>query len=321
MLYFSDYNFVRMYKLLPLLVCLVWSTFSVAQTERLAAVYKNNRLVVEHKVKKGENVFSVARMYHVPPASLADVNGFAVQATLVEGRTVDIPLAAYNHIEEEPPYKNDVRELYYKVSGENMAKVVRITSVPQRKIEQWNRLPNNDLRNGQDLMVGWVMYDGTPVVAHNKGGDWSTRQVEQTQMEKDMPARTLDAVEHAQDSVWTIKVVKPLDSIKTDPNEDIYMRQTVNEQRMMSEKGPAVFFAAANSAPTSFYAFHNSAARGAIIKVYNPGSGKTVFVKVIGKIPATAQYHNSVIGISSSAKKELGIKENKMFCEISYGVL
>lgn len=310
-----------MYKLLPLFVCMFLSTLSVAQTEKFTAIHKNDRLVIEHKVKRGENVFSIARMYHVPPAALADVNGCAVQATLLDGRIIDVPLAAYNHIEEEPAYKNDVRELYYKVDGETMQKLVRITSVPQRKIESWNKLSNNNLNNGQEIMIGWLMYDATPVVAHNKGGDWSTRQVEQTQIEKDMPARPLDAIEHAQDSAWTIKVEKPVDSFKIDPNEEVYMRQTMNEQRMMSEKGPAVFFAAANSAPTSFYAFHNTAIRGAIIKVYNPGTRKTVFVKVIGKIPATAQYHNSVIGISSAAKKELGIKENKMFCEISYGVL
>jgi LysM repeat protein len=311
-----------MYKLLPLFVCLLWSTFCIAQKEKFTAVYKNNKLVIEHRVKKGENVFSIARMYHVPPAALADMNGFAVQATLLDGRVIDVPLAVYNHINEEPSYKNDVRELYFKVDGQAMQKVARITNVPQRKIEKWNNLPNNNLHDGQELMIGWVLYDGTPVVsAHNKGGDWSTRQVEQKQMEKDMPMRPLDAAEHPQDSVWTVKVVKPVDTTKTDPNEEVYMRQTKNEQIMITEKGPAVFFTAANSSPKSFYAFHNSAIRGAIIKVYNPGTGKSVFVKVIGTIPATAQYHNSIIGISSAAKKELGIRENKMFCEISYGAL
>jgi LysM repeat protein len=312
-----------MYKLLPLFVCLLWSTLCVAQKEKITTVYKDNKLVIEHRVKRGENVFSIARTYHVPPAALSDANGVAVQATLVEGRIMNIPLAVYNHINEEPAYKNDVRELYYKVDGQNMAKVSRITNVPQRKIEKWNNLSDNNLNDGQELMIGWVLYDATPVAkpATGHGGDWSTRQVEQTQMEKDMPMRSLDAAEHSGDSVWTVKVVKPVDTIKTDPNEEVYMRQTLNEQRMITEKGPAVFFAAANNAPKSFYAFHNSAIRGAIIKVYNPGTGKSVFVKVIGTIPATAQYHNSVIGISSAAKRELGIKENKMFCEISYGVL
>lgn len=310
-----------MYKLLPLFVCLLWSTICVAQKERLTAVYKYNKLVIEHKVKRGETIFSIARMYYVPPAALADANGCAVQATLTDGKVMDVPLAVYNHINEEPAYKNDIRELYFKVDGQAMQKLVKIANVPQRKIEKWNNLPDNNIRDGQELMIGWVLYDATPIGIASKGGDWSTRQAEQTQMEKDMPMRPLDAAEHAKDSVWVIKPVKPEDTLKADPNEEAYMRQTKNEQLMITEKGPAVFFTAANSSPKSFYAFHNGAIRGAIIKVYNPGTGKSVFVKVIGTIPATAQYHNSLIGISSAAKKALGIRENKMFCEISYGAL
>ncbi len=320
-----------MLKLVPLLICMLWSSLCVAQKERFAAVYKKNNLVIEHKVKKGETVFSIARKFHAPPATVADINSLSYESLLSEGQMVDVPLAVYNHINEEPSYSRDIRSLYYTVDGESMSRLVRITGVPQRKIEKWNELPNNHIRNGQELMIGWVLYDATPIAQETtksntsvaNRGDWSTRASQENVMvENPTPPRTLDAVEHNTVKQEPEKISRPslVDSTKEmGLDEQTYMSQTMDGQSVIAEKGPAVFFTAANNAPKSYYAFHNSARRGTIVKVFNPGTGKTVFVKVIGTIPATAQYHNSVIGISAAAKRELGIRENKMFCELSYG--
>lgn len=321
-----------MFRLLPLLICMLWSSLCVAQKERFAVSYKKNNLVIEHKVKKGETVFSIARMFHAPPAAVADINGLSYESSLREGQMIDVPLAKYNHINEEPSYKRDIRSLYYTVDGESMSRLVRITGVPQRKIEKWNELPNNHIRKGQELMIGWVLFDATPIVPEQKNttsvanrGDWSTRAVQDNAtIANTTPQRTLDAVEHnvvKQEEPEKISMPSSIDSTKEmSLDEQAYMIQTMNDQSVIEEKGPAVFFTTTDMTPKSFYAFHNSARRGSIIKVFNPGTGKAVFVKVIGTIPATAQYHNSVIGITAAAKKELGIRENKMFCELSYGL-
>ena len=317
-----------MFRSLLLFICMLGGTFCFAQNKKFAVQYKKDNLVIEHKVLKGETVFSIARKYHVPPSMLTDVNSISYQANLTEGGIIDVPLAIYNHINEAPEYMNDVRPLYYTVDGrESMSRVVKITGVPQRKIEKWNNLPDNNIHDGQELMVGWVLYDATPMTQDVKEpdnvvktrGDWSTRAIEdkneKTPKYTYVPERTLDNLQPD-----TVGAFKKCDTVLSADGE-LYMSQTLHEQRVIEEKGPAVFFAAANSAPKSLYAFHNSARRGAIIKVFNPGTGKAVYVKVIGTIPATAQYYNSVIGISAAAKKELGVRENKMFCELTYGVL
>jgi hypothetical protein len=68
------------------------------------------------------------------------------------------------------------------------------------------------------------------------------------------------------------------------------------------------------------YAFHNVAPRGTDIRVYNPGADKFVFVKVMGGLPDTKQYANSVIGISADAKELLGVSimEDKAWVELKY---
>jgi murein DD-endopeptidase MepM/ murein hydrolase activator NlpD len=314
-----------MLRYISLVICMLTVSFCFAQHEKFTVIHKKDNLVIEHKVKKGETVFSVARRYHVPPSMLADINNMTYKTELKDGATVDIPLAVYNHINEAPDYMGDVRPLYYKVGyKEDMSRVVKIAGVPQRKIEKWNNLPNSSIRDGQELMVGWVLFDNTPVKQEVKEpdnitrarGDWSTRGAGH-QEQKITPERTLDNLQPD-----TVIVIRKADTVKqVSEAEELYLSQTMNEQRVIEEKGPATFFASANSAPKSIYAFHNTARKGSIIKVFNPGTGKSVFVKVIGAIPATAQYYNSIIGISAAAKRELGVKENKMFCEITYGVL
>ena len=315
-------NKEKMFRSILLMICLLWSAGSFAQNERFFVVHKDGNLIIEHKARTGETVFSVARRYHVPPSMLADANRLDYKAELEQGQIIDVPLAVYNHINEAPEYMNDVRPLFYVVDGrQDMQRVVRITGVPQRKIEKWNKLANNNLHDGQELMVGWVLFDATPIKLEVKEpaevsrrrGDWSTREREAV---KDIPARPLDVKDYD-----TVIVVKKTDTTEASAEEELYLSQTMNEQRLITEKGPAVFFNPASASSKSLYAFHNTARRGAIIKVFNPGTKKTVYVKVIGAIPGTAQYHNSVIGISATAKEELGVNENKMFCEISYGVL
>jgi hypothetical protein len=98
------------------------------------------------------------------------------------------------------------------------------------------------------------------------------------------------------------------------------MMQTNSEQVVTEEKGTAVFFENKGKLSSSkvIYALHNTAKRGTIIKVYNPGTDKTVFVKVLGSIPDTKMYHNCVIGIGSSAKELLMVTEEKAWCELKY---
>lgn len=87
------------------------------------------------------------------------------------------------------------------------------------------------------------------------------------------------------------------------------------------DKGAAVFFDMPGKVKTGkgkYYAFHNLARRGAIVKIHNPGTDKTIFAKVLGPMPVNEKYHNCIIGISAGAKAKLGATSDKMWCELSY---
>jgi hypothetical protein len=156
----------------------------------------------------------------------------------------------------------------------------------------WNTLHGNSLQEGQPLFIGWVKIVPKDSINLLNGVAYPNRCTR--------PATAVDTSKHA---------FGELDSL--------YNAQTRNGTNVISEKGTAVFFEKAGNSKI-YYAFHNTTPRGAVIKVTNPGTGRTVYVKVLGPIPDTKLYANSVIGISSTAKDALGINDAKAWVELSY---
>lgn len=68
----------------------------------------------------------------------------------------------------------------------------------------------------------------------------------------------------------------------------------------------------------NFYALHATAPVGSLITVKNMMNNKTITVKVVGKLPATAENEHLIIKLSSSAAKALNILDAKFRVGISY---
>ena len=125
----------------------------------------------------------------------------------------------------------------------------------------------------------------------------------------------------AQQAKTQALVMPIMDTSKYKPSETelAYMKQTHNESKITTEKGPAVFFDMAGGHGSNvFFGFHNSVPRGTIIKVFNPGTGKAIYVKILGPMPETKQYYNSIMGINSDAKEALGVRDTRMWCDLSF---
>lgn len=272
--------------------------------------YKN-KWYIKHKVRSGETIFMLARRYHVPPAMLADANGLNYQQGLDKNKVLWIPLGAYNRKKSLPSDLGQTRALYYKVDQyDNLFIIARFADVKQRLLQEWNRMDDNNVEPGSILKVGWVLYDATQLpfadTSRSKSGMVATSE--------DGSNGVLAGKYANADTV--IKIKKKED--EQSKEEKQYMVQTYNESFLLDEKGTAVFFDMPGKPKSTYYAFHNSAPRGTIIKVFNPGTKMFVFVKVLGPLPNTSQYHNSIIGIASNAKTALGVVDDKLWCELYY---
>lgn len=281
-------------------------SFSCFAQDSLFVIEKSGKWIIPHSVSKGETIFTIARNYHVPPAMLADANGINYSTNLLPGTIINVPLSTYNHVNQKPA-NNDERELFYRVQDrDNLFRIAQYAGVRQKQLQEWNSLTDNNVTPGETLLVGWVLYDETNIIA-------APATNKKKVVNEDSVASSVTQ------TIASDTTVRSANSIL---EENTYNSQTNNGLNIITEKGKVVFYDMVGKVKTKggsiYYAFHNTAPRGRVIKVYDPGTDKTVYAKVLGPLPQTKQYAGAIMGMSSGAKKELGVNENKTWCEISY---
>ncbi len=321
-----------MLRLLIIALLSLVSYTGFASADSLFIVSKNDKWMAAHTVKRGETIFTIAQQYHVPPATLADENGVNYQNGLAVGSTLYVPVGIFNKATAATPAGGWV-PVYYKIrEQDNLYRISKNINEPQRNIQEWNNMSDNSVHVGQVLIVARLLYDAktnnfassesttrtetkkADTVTVPKGQKYTVQFKERKETQKDGSIATYIV----RDTVWA-------DTLGAFGKT--YMQQTGNEKYITEEKGSAVFYETpgklrsrygADAKSSVIYAFHNLARRGTIIKVYNPGTDKYIFVKVMGPLPETKQYHNSVIGIGDDAKEVLGVVEDKAWVELKY---
>ena len=301
---------------LLILFALILSSSAYAQ-DTLWVKRMEGKTYVVHIVHSGEDIFLLAKKYSVPPAALADANNLNYQTGLEKGSKIWVPVDNYNFIRVESVLKS--KPIYYKTTNsDKLNDVSRLTNVSQSTIQRWNHLSMPDIKAGQILQIGWIAFDSTqvPFAAKNK------TEVIPAISKATVKVNTLNNVSNktsAQNNSG--KQTNTVDTTKPAPQnayEELYNEQ-VTGQPSNTENGAAVFYPLKiKTAEGVYYAFHNTAAKGTIIKVTNPANGNIIYAKVIGTIPNLPDYNNSIIALSTNAAKGLMAKERRMFCKIEF---
>ncbi len=89
------------------------------------------------------------------------------------------------------------------------------------------------------------------------------------------------------------------------------------QKKSVEERGAACWNAKGNS-KTDLYCLHRIAKVGSIVAVTSTMSNRTVYAKVIGKIPENAYGYETVVIVAPSVAKMLGAKDEKFFVKIRY---
>ncbi len=292
-------------------------------------------LYINHIVKKGENFYSLSRTYGVPPKEIATVNNTSMDHGLQLGHSLHIPLTAANFSQKAdaggtPVYhKVTDKETLYRVS-------VNHNKVPIDNIRQWNNFSGDGLKKDSYIVIGFLKAGGSagsaPVAAAKKEvpAEPATEAVEKPQ-----PALPAPKKESAKKEAEPRPVQEQSEQIADAPTttapapartpvavangenfEEVYNQQTSNGKKANGEKGPGTWFK--SNAVGKYYALHNTAPRGTIIKVTNPLNGKSIYAKVLDVIPQMKANAGLIIKLSDSAQDALGSNESRFYCELSY---
>ena len=309
-------------KRLIFLVLLMFTLVGLqAQTDSLGVEKKGELLLVLHKVQSGQTLYSLARRYGATVAEIQTENPELSQGLKV-GQTIKIP---YGKVPEKATeVVNTAKAKIHTVgSGETLYSISRRYGVSVDDIKRWNNLPNNNLSSGQKLRVSALPVQ--PPAA-------TTLPVQtpdpQPEPEVTTPVQTDEVADTVQDQVSadTVSVTLPEDTADTDNTID--PQETVSSEpdtidypgRAFTEvKRVGVAELIVEDEPSSkFLALHKTAEVGTVIKIRNLKNDLTVYVRVVGQIPDTADNENVLIKINKRAHDQLKAIDPRFRVELSY---
>jgi hypothetical protein len=150
-------------------------------------------------------------------------------------------------------------------------------------LQKRNKLKLPSVNNGQILTIGWFPKGGIPDSL--KIVKWMSEQI----------------------SAENFKLKKVYDGQKSKNAKEIIQEGKSTwpkHQPVKSGKSLSVLF--------------NQASEGAIVRIENPMTKRSLYAKVIGKVPDTAFARDSVVILSTTLAETLGILDEASFVKVHY---
>ena len=247
--------------------------------DSLWLIVEEEKKYILHPVKPKQTLFSIARYYNLSLADLFEHNpDFRTDPTLHTGSRVKIPI----------PNKAIKR---YKTTGFVASKNISIYYI----VQYGDNLYQISKRNF-DMPVD-------SVAKRNKLKNNNIR-----------PGQLLHVGWMGTEGVhedWRAKKEStPSDALKTRYQEEKKKRREVDSQGVC-------FWQKDSKEKGDLYALHREAAIGTPIAVTNPMFNRTVYAKVIGRIPDGYERNVEVV-LSPEAARKLGAKDPRFFTKVKY---
>jgi LysM repeat protein len=240
---------------------------------------KTGEKIIEHRIQKGQTLYSLARFYGLNEEELFPYNPNLQSNKLPIGQVVRVPIpnGAIKRFKGDNFKMWKYAPIHFVVKkGDNVYKIAKtLFHMPVDSVLKWNNLPNQTIQPGQRLFVGWVSIDGVN-----------------------------DSLRNGRKPSIDIHVLK-----------DDYGK--VKKSNQVQESG-AAFWQTKGNAKTDLYCLHRTAKVGSVISVTNTMNSKTTYAKVIGRMPANIYGSETIIVVAPSVAKLLGAKDEKFFVKISY---
>jgi LysM repeat protein len=298
-----------MKKSLAIILLLLCFTLSEAQTSGNAVTYT---------ITKGDTWYSVARKFHLTYAELRIANK-EISDKLSIGQKIKVP----SKLKPNDPYfeknKMDVpsakaennsssrsteSRLHVVSRSETLFSIAKRYNVSVSDIKEWNHLRSNAISNGQVLTI--KIETATPSVPKS-----DTKPVTETNSADKNPS-----VPPAPEIPEKAENAKPT-PLSTGPAKPIVF---ANNRKEVNETGVAAWIEDEAINPNKYYALHRTAPIGTIIKVVNRMNSRSVFVKVVGKLPQTGDNEGLIIKISKAGAEKLGVLDARFQTQLIYGI-
>lgn len=299
-----------------------------------------------HTVAPKETLYSLARQYNIHPKELAAYNNIPVETGLTIGQVIKIPAkgtippirSGQPNAEPVPAINQgekvaQLAPVYHKVEKkETLYHISKLyPNITVDDIKKWNKLTGDGVSEGTNLIVGYQNGKKGAVVS-----PVVVKEVEENKTVTKEPRKQTPVNEKAETRenpvVVETKVVAPktTEVVKEEVNKitgknfnggyfkSLY-EQTSGKKNMKEESGTAAIFKSTSGwEDGKYYCLHNTAPAGAIVKITNKGTQKSVYAKVLDVIPDLKQNNGIFLRLSNAAADELGAGENNFEAVLNY---
>ncbi|MBC3538214.1 LysM peptidoglycan-binding domain-containing protein [Rufibacter sediminis] len=304
---------------------------------------QNGKTYITHKVTPGETLYGLARKYAVGVDQIVAVNK-NVNKSLIVGQTVLIPMragststaAVTTSAAAETPVASPAANRTYEVDAkgnkihtvqarQTMFSIANLHQVSIDDLKKWNNLTSSTVKVGQKMIVGVgakapAQASGTQTASKVYVPESDDVVTTAKQPATNTAAAATPAKQPATSTApvaTTAKTTTPAPA-KAEADEDKPAASKTSEYvSRINESGMAEQIETRTDA-NKFLALHKSAPVGTIMAVKNPMNDQTVYVRVIGKLPATGDNDKVVVKLSRKACQQIGAVDKRFRVEVSY---
>ncbi|MDP4250687.1 MAG: LysM peptidoglycan-binding domain-containing protein [Bacteroidota bacterium] len=289
-----------------------------------------------HTVTAKENWYSIGRLYNASPHDLATYNNMSFDKPLDIGQQINIPLTTSNFDQRQRKGSGEALiPIYHTVQEKEWA--FRLSSiyndVPVSNLEKWNKLKRDDVKQGMELIVGFLKVKtdqsyfasnqlSTPVQQPPAVATVSAEKPKETRI-TDRPEPPVNGTTSKSTSVPPVSTAS---STSGSEHTNIYAASHAsggffsisylgnNNKSFSGQAG--TFKSTSGWTDGKYYALMNGVPVGTIIRISS--SGKIVYAKVLGQLPEMKESNGLLIRISNAASAELGTGEGRFSVDVRY---
>lgn len=297
--------------------------FCVTAQQKLLLKGKPNAMYIEHKVGEKESLSSIGRIYGITASQLSRFNGRSPSSVLSKGSTLKIPLSI-NDISQ----KTGTPVYHTVVKGDNLFKISqRYNKVPVSQLKNWNKLGAAGVKNGQELVVGYIKTNS------DQPSPVSTQKEAVTEKSVESIVAT-DAATKSQvsEQIKTVPVKekeaapvfhKDLDEKNTVtlPDEgffaSLYDRDDLTLVQQYRSGDAATFKTISGWTDRKYYVLINDIKPGTIVRI-TASNNKSICARVLSQLPVTKGDEGLLLRMNNAAAAALGIKDEKFTVTLTF---
>jgi LysM repeat protein len=289
---------------------------AVAPPDSIGVEMRGGQRFVKHRVAGGETLFGLARRYHVSVDQLTAANP-QLKSGLAVGQVVLVPRpAAGKTTAAASPAKatSTPTPTHYTVAkGETLFAIARRFQLAPADLIKLNKLPaDGSVRVGQQLLLSGSTEATTPVTAV-----YQPKATPAPAAADEPKTAAIDPAKPAQIATVTPAPAAAKETEKETSHEE--SRTPTRASELVSRVTESGLGAAIEKSVTDKYlALHKTAPVGTIMQVKNSMNGQSVYVRVIGKLPATGENNNILVRLSPRAVQKLGTADGRFRVETTY---